>query len=838
MNLSLIPPTIAAARLRPDLVVMPDGETGAGRILKDPISRKYFRFDEVEGFILDRIDGQRSALDIQIELATWLGEEFALEEVEEFIDSLRERGLVQAPGPLLPSRSPQLGQKILTALQQGGFNLRTADQPLPVGIVPARQNRAEAHKFDEGLRYLHEGRFHGALRAFDEILQQNPANHRAATIRSILLQAGTAEATKSVEQRMQPQRSKSSLYYQIPVFNPDALFTALEPKLRLIWTKGFLFLYLVLIANAAWIALSRWQVMVSQLPNISASSWGLGLVALGFGLVAVHECWHGLTCKHFGGRVNESGFLMIFFCIPAMYVDVSDAWIFRDKRHRVLVGLAGPMWDLAVVALGTVIWHVSPPGAVQSTAIIAVAVSLMSLLMNLNPLLKLDGYYIMSDLTGIPNLKDAASEAFSNLLRRLRGLPTQPVRFSVETRRLLVVYGLLSALYSILIFWLLGLFLFTVATRQVGLLGPVLMVGLIGWFARRPLSAMGLALRTKLEAMTSRRAIGLALSLIVVGSILVLPRSLRVAGPAALDGASRAPVRAEIAGNLAEILVKEGDLVSQGQVVARLEASDLQTQQASMRSSIEQARAQLAMLQRGTEPERLMQARESIRAAEAEVANLANRSSRLDRLRQDGLVSADLHEQAKTDLTIKQGELRAAVEESRLLRRGTAPERVAAAAAEVVRLETELKGIERRLAACELTAPIAGRVVTPKLISHHGDFLSTGEQLLEIVDTSELVVEIQVLESEIGEVREQLPVQLRFTAFPDRTFRGQVLEIAATATPDALGRAAFRVRASVENNDQLLKPGMTGAAKIEAGSRPLVALLVRRVLRLIDPSLL
>ncbi len=839
MNLTVLRAATGPPRIRPDIVVMPDGETGRGRIAKDPVSRKYYRFDEVEGFILDRLDGQHSALDIQVELATWLGEEFALEEVEEFVDSLREKGIVESDGPLLPSRSPQLGAKVIAALEAGGFGLRGADDAPPSGVALAvRRNLDEARHFDEALRCLKEGRFHSALRAFEEILQANPANARAASIRALLLQAGTAAAMKAAVERAQPERQKSWLYYQVPMWNPDRFLGAVEPMVRFLWTPAFAFVYLMLVAAAGWLVLAHGREMWPQIPSLSGSVWGVGLVVLGVALVAVHECCHGLTCKHYGGRVNDTGFLMIFMIMPAAYVDVSDAWLFREKRHRVLTGLAGPMWDLSVVALGILMWNATPPGLLRAIAVMAIAVSGMSLVMNLNPLLKLDGYYILSDLTGIPNLKDAASDAFRNWLRRVRGLSQEGPLLTRKTTVLLVVYGLLSALYSVLIFWILGSVLFHFSTSLAGAAGPVLLLALIAWFLRKPLTLLAGALKQRIQGLTLKAAFTSALAMIVVGALLVLPRPLRVGGSAALDGSARVPVRAEVAGALSELLVREGDQVQANQVVARLAQSELRTAFSMIQSNILQARAQLAMFERGAEPERLQQAHETVRAAQTEVAHLETRTQRLARLQKEGLVSTDFFEQTSKDLQIRRGELRTAVEESRLLARGTAPEKLAAARAEVARLETEAKDIERRLAACELRAPISGRVVTPKLTSHSGDYLGVGEALLEIVDTSQLVAEVQMLESEIGEVRAGQPVALRFTAFPDRSFRGTVSEISAAAVADPLGRAVFRVRCSVEEGGDLLKPGMTGAAKIDCGKKPLVALIVRRVLRMIDPSLL
>ena len=129
-------------------------------------------------------------------------------------------------------------------------------------------------------------------------------------------------------------------------------------------------------------------------------------------------------------------------------------------------------------------------------------------------------------------------------------------------------------------------------------------------------------------------------------------------------------------------------------------------------------------------------------------------------------------------------------------------------------------------------------MVTPQLKERLGERVPAGGLILEIAGSDALVAEMRILESEIGDVRVGQEVRLVLSAFPDRTFRGSVEEIAPAAELDELGRALFRVKASVEEGEGLLRPGMTGAAKVRAGSMPLGRLVLRRVLRMIDPSLL
>jgi multidrug resistance efflux pump len=829
----------AAPTLRQDVIVAPDGETGRGRVVKDPRTRKFYRFGAVEGFLLERIDGRRSAVDLQIELASELGESLTLEEIQDFLDALRDRGLMETGSVALPACRPDLGRQVVGALEQGGFRFRRADDPVPAHVDPAQRNLEEARKFDEAVDRLHEGRFQAALRSFDELLAANPGNQRALALRSILVQAGTAAAANAAQSgREEPQR-QNLLYYRIPFFNPDRLFDALHPLVRFVWSPAFFGAYLAIVAVAGWIFWQNAGGMLAQLPALGLHTLAGGLLVVAVLQTALHEFAHGLTCKHYGGRVPELGFLLILLFLPALYVDVSDAWLFRRRRQRVLVSLAGPLFDIGVAALAAIAWRLLAPGPGRSIAVLLMVASVVSVLLNLNPLIRLDGYYVLSDLSGIPNLRAAARRALVRGIRRMRGIGTTDATTLTPRARVFIgVYGVLSLLYVLMIFWMLGSILLGFSARLAGLWGPLALALGAGWLLRRPLGALVALVAARVRAARGRAVLRFAIVAGVIAGVAAVPWSLKVGGPATLESGTRAGVRPEVSGQLAEILVREGDTVEAGQLLARLDHSDLDARLAMVRSEIRQARAQLDLLRHGAQEEQIRQARERVRSAEVEVAQLRTRHERVSRLRDEGLVAADLHEQIASDLAVREGTLRAAREEARLIEKGARPEQITAARAEVERLEAEAADIERRRAACDLRAPVSGTVITPELEQRRGERVEAGGLLLEIAQARSLFASVRVLETEIGDLQVGQPVRLLLTAFPDRSFAGQIVEIAPAAELDDLGRATFRVRCSVGDPDQLLRPGMTGAAKVSCGGMPLGRLILRRVLRMIDPSLL
>src|SRR5207302_1911215 len=219
------------------------------------------------------------------------------------------------------------------------------------------------------------------------------------------------------------------------------------PTLWFFWTRTFLLL------SAGCIVLAAFLLWANR-PELAASfaaalRWATVVWAwLVVGVVTVlHESAHGLTCKHYGGEVHEVGFLLMFF-MPCFYCNVSDAWLFRQRSKRLWVSLAGGYFDLCVWALAVFAWRLSvPEHGLHYLSWVVLSVCGVRVFFNFNPLLKLDGYYLLSDWLGILNLRQRALGHVAGHLRWLlwgadRPLPDQRGRF-------LVGYGLACWLFSV-----------------------------------------------------------------------------------------------------------------------------------------------------------------------------------------------------------------------------------------------------------------------------------------------------------------------------------------------------------------------------------------------------
>ena len=298
----------------------------------------------------------------------------------------------------------------------------------------------------------------------------------------------------------------------------------------------------------------------------------------------IHEFGHGLTCKHFGGEVHEMGALLILFT-PFLYCNVSDSWLLPDKRRRILVTAAGIFIEMTLAIIAAWVWRATAPGLLhQITFNIMFTCSVTTLLFNANPLMKYDGYYMLSDALEVPNLKQKSNAAATGWAQRYllglhRGGPAQ--FFSYELSPLFGLYAVASYLYG----WLV---LYRISGRMFDLLTPYGLDFLSHSYVWLYLfTALALPcyrlMKVTYQNPTTRAAAGRRCGQIGLGlaALLVLmwfiPWEATVKRGVVLDNAVVETVTARTPGFLREVYVHDGDIVHAGQALARLDNPDVQT---------------------------------------------------------------------------------------------------------------------------------------------------------------------------------------------------------------------------------------------------------------------
>ena len=210
----------------------------------------------------------------------------------------------------------------------------------------------------------------------------------------------------------QQLEGRNFLYWKIASLDPERVFTWLLPRTRFVYTLPFQIFMMLTIATGFAIMFLNWGQLYGAAPGLLSIYGFLLIFPVMFSVTTIHEFSHGLTCCHYGGKVHEVGFMLIYFN-PAFYCDVSDSYMFPKRTNRMAVGLAGGYAQLTIWGICTMVWRVTDSSAfIHQVALIVVVFSGLQTLFNFNPLIKLDGYYMLSDFLEVPNLRAKALQTF------------------------------------------------------------------------------------------------------------------------------------------------------------------------------------------------------------------------------------------------------------------------------------------------------------------------------------------------------------------------------------------------------------------------------------------
>ncbi|MEM9940726.1 MAG: HlyD family efflux transporter periplasmic adaptor subunit [Planctomycetota bacterium] len=250
------------------------------------------------------------------------------------------------------------------------------------------------------------------------------------------------------EESKQKNAVFSLLFATIPLSNPDKFLDETIDYVSWLFTRTALILSGLMGVGALMLVIHRFHDFVSPLNGILATN-NLFFLAVSFvALKIIHEFGHGYACKKYGGSVPEMGCKLIVM-MPLAYVDATSAWSFPKKSHRLFVMLAGMYVEAIVAIVGIYIWALDPHSFIGSCAYQLVFMAgVATVLFNANPLMKYDGYFVLSDTIGIPNLRTRSTNYLNGLLKRLfLGIPFDPQCTSADKTTLLV-YGVSATVYS------------------------------------------------------------------------------------------------------------------------------------------------------------------------------------------------------------------------------------------------------------------------------------------------------------------------------------------------------------------------------------------------------
>ena len=643
----------------------------------------------------------------------------------------------------------------------------------------------------------------------------------------------------------QPARPRKKMPGQLPLFDPHALlrllYIAFYPAKYILWAIVPLVVLATMTMGQNIPALmADYKVVVTDFSFVAQFFLAMFLTAL------VARLAQGVAIVAHGGRVPVLGLALVMGILPRFVIDRSDIPNL-DRRGQLWAYGATLLARLTLFSLGMLVWAITRDGGgiLPYAALIVAQLSLVLFVITAWPLFPSDGQRWCAVMMNEPKLMPKMLIALRYTFKGGELPPMLPrhqvgplVLFGLGTLLTVVLFlgvlfvtgltvlvggydGLGLVLFLIaagaVTFWLSSLFTQTRQSRGAGAGGfdraafKELVRGRGQDFHPEPKDEEERAT----TMMPSRAKVVWGLVLCGLLAIAFLPYSYETGGEVEILPIARGQATARTDGEIIEVMVREGDVVTRGQVLAQLSSWNQEAEIRTTRTQLNAARAALAKLENGATDEEIEVARKQLESAQASVAFKQAEVMRNRELAERGVTSQASLEKAESDLEIDLADLEVARANYNEVVAPASREELEIARADVETLEEQLAFQQDELERTRIVAPLDGRVVTSDLNLRLGSFLRTGDVLLEIEQTETVSATILVTEADIGLISEGDTVRLKTSGQSAQEILGEVQAIAPSAKEeDGFGRA-IRVTAEFDNSDGVLRSGMTGYAKIE-----------------------
>ncbi|MFO0375854.1 MAG: PqqD family peptide modification chaperone [bacterium] len=430
------------------------------------------------------------------------------------------------------------------------------------------------------------------LELLSQLYNSNLLAMEAAPETAQLLTRGKERTKKRLQ-----QQAVGLMYFRLKLFNPDHILTFLEPLFRPVLNRWGL------LAWALFVSYALIQVLSTDLSRfldgidsvIAPGNWGWLIVVFVL-LKGWHELGHGLICKRFGGQVPEFG-AMLLVLLPAPYVDASACWAFPSKWQRMAVGAGGMLFELFVAAIAALIWLQAADGSLtkQVCYYIMLTAGISTVLFNANPLMRFDGYFILSDLIEVPNLMQRSNKMLLHLFQKhiYRLKNVRPPASLPGEQAILITYGILGFFYRIFIFLVITLYVL----GMWFIVGVLLAVWTFAMWFFLPLGKFIHWLATNSQLAEHRtRAIATSLGMLALAAVrlglIPAPDWRRARG--VVDSQNRTGVFCGTDGVVQAVPVRPGDPGTAGQPLVTLSSPELDGARRAVTARLAQARLQRA----------------------------------------------------------------------------------------------------------------------------------------------------------------------------------------------------------------------------------------------------
>jgi putative peptide zinc metalloprotease protein len=371
----------------------------------------------------------------------------------------------------------------------------------------------------------------------------------------------------------------SILRMQLPLVDPSAFLRRWSPLIAILFSRTMSVVFLGVIAVALLMVTLRFGQLNDSLPGLWEffAAENLLLLTISFVLVkALHEVGHAMAAQRYGAECHEAG-IMLMLATPILYTNVTDAWIL-DRRSRMMITASGMMAEMLIAAVATILWFFAAPGIVKALLTnIMVLCTVGTVLFNGNPLLRFDGYFLLTDAIGEANLSQRATARvqrfFESLLLGHRSLQ------KADGNRFLLAYGLAAAVYRVSLTVTILLFLFHLFDRWNLRIAGVTVAMIVGFSLIVPSvrnAASGIAFEVLQGPNKVRRSVRASMILTGVVVCLWIPLPCSVIVPGTVEPVGT-PLFATLSGRLMEA-ADYGQMLNPGDTVAVTANGDLERQ--------------------------------------------------------------------------------------------------------------------------------------------------------------------------------------------------------------------------------------------------------------------
>jgi putative peptide zinc metalloprotease protein len=384
------------------------------------------------------------------------------------------------------------------------------------------------------------------------------------------------------------------LFFRIPLLRPDRFIRKTAPYISSLFRPGFQIFTVAAAMLGLYLVSRQWDAFTGTFPYVFTPE-GIVVSVLSVGFIkSMHELGHAYVAHRHGCRVPTMG-IAFMVLVPLLYTDVSDAWRLKSRFERLRIDLAGVLTEIHIAVFALLLWVFLPDGPFRSAAFVLAATGwVLSLIVNLNPFMRFDGYYIFADLLGVENLQP---RAFRHLRWRIRRLlfgtgEERPDRFGPKLDAAVTLYAIATAIYRLFLYFGIALLVYHFTIKIVGVM---LFAVEIGFFIIRPvLSELREWWQMRHDIITSRRSyLSLAIFLAVI-VLISLPIFKSVSAPAALYPSVFTRLFPVEPGKIETVGIKRGDVVKKHDVLFVISRPELQQELHTTEIEAELTRYRLA----------------------------------------------------------------------------------------------------------------------------------------------------------------------------------------------------------------------------------------------------